>query len=215
MAGFYRVRQGDTLSSIAFDFGFCSYHRIYDNPRNAEFRERRPDPDLLFPDDLIYIPDREQKPVPIATDMRHCFKARIPMTLIRIAVQDAMGVPLKCRPYRLFIEHNEYKGQTDGNGIVERRTPVRAKTARLWIAGFEWEFQIGDLNPVSATLDGGISGIQMRLKNLGHHPAPASGTMGAETAAAIRDFQARHRPLSINGQCDDETLARLIKEHGC
>lgn len=52
------VRQGECLSAIAKRYGFASYRIIYDHPDNAELRRARPNPNLLFPGDVIVIPDR-------------------------------------------------------------------------------------------------------------------------------------------------------------
>jgi peptidoglycan hydrolase-like protein with peptidoglycan-binding domain len=74
--------------------------------------------------------------------------------------------------------------------------------------------RIGDLNPVKKTSDEGVSGIQMRLHNLGFNPGPIDGVMGPCTTAAIRAFQRKHPPLDVDGISGPETTERLLKEHG-
>ncbi len=53
---YYEVAGGDTLLDIAVSFGFHSYKPIYNHPNNSEFRRKRPNPNLIHPGDVIYIP---------------------------------------------------------------------------------------------------------------------------------------------------------------
>jgi len=55
----YTVQPGDTLSKIASKHGFNNYRDIYDHPSNAPFRAKRPNPNLIFPGDVIVIPEKE------------------------------------------------------------------------------------------------------------------------------------------------------------
>jgi len=56
MGHIHVVQRGDTLSRIASSNGLPNWRVIYDHPRNATFRARRPDPNLIHPGDQIYIP---------------------------------------------------------------------------------------------------------------------------------------------------------------
>jgi LysM domain len=53
----YTVRRGDTLTKIANGHGFRNWRAIYDHPDNAAFRRLRPNPNLIYPGDVIQIPD--------------------------------------------------------------------------------------------------------------------------------------------------------------
>lgn len=52
----YTVVSGDTLSGIAARFGLSSWRAIYDHERNAEFRAKRPDPNLIHVGDVLFVP---------------------------------------------------------------------------------------------------------------------------------------------------------------
>jgi hypothetical protein len=52
----YTVKPGDNLSAIARRFNVGSWQEIYNLPENAEFRRRRPNPNLIFPNDVVMIP---------------------------------------------------------------------------------------------------------------------------------------------------------------
>lgn len=54
----YTVQAGDTLTAIATRFGFASWRDIYYHPANEPFRRKRPNPDKIFPGDVLIIPGR-------------------------------------------------------------------------------------------------------------------------------------------------------------
>jgi hypothetical protein len=58
----YTVVRGDTLSGIARRHGLASWRELYNHPDNADFRRRRPNPDLIFPGDVVMIPGAEPTP---------------------------------------------------------------------------------------------------------------------------------------------------------
>lgn len=53
----YTVVRGDTLTKIANRRGFRNWRAIYDHPINAAFKRLRPNPNLIYPGDVIQIPD--------------------------------------------------------------------------------------------------------------------------------------------------------------
>ena len=57
MSRCYTVVRHDNLTVIARRFGLRGWRAIYDHPWNAAFRRRRPNPDLIHPGDILYIPD--------------------------------------------------------------------------------------------------------------------------------------------------------------
>jgi N-acetylmuramoyl-L-alanine amidase len=215
MAHWHEVAQGQTVSSIADQNGFRSYKTIYEHPENAEFRRLRQNPDLIFPGDRIYIPEITPKQVDAATGKRHRFVVASPRKVVRLIVQDFNGRPIRNTPYELRLESKVITGITDDRGLLEQPIPIQAREAKLRVNNYAWSLKIGDLNPVDDTSDAGVSGIQMRLKNLGFDPGPIDGIFGPRTEAAIRAFQKKHPPLSVDGVCGSQTTIRLLEEHGC
>jgi LysM repeat protein len=56
----YTVVKGDNLTFIARKFGVRSWRDIYFHPDNAAFRALRPNPDLIYPGDVLKIPTNLQ-----------------------------------------------------------------------------------------------------------------------------------------------------------
>ena len=56
MAGQYTVVRGDNLTAIAKRFGLPSWRELYYSPDNTAFRTKRPNPNLIYPGDVINVP---------------------------------------------------------------------------------------------------------------------------------------------------------------
>jgi LysM domain len=54
----HTVRTGETLATIARKYGHSDWKTIYDHPANAEFQRKRPNPNIILPGDVIFIPDQ-------------------------------------------------------------------------------------------------------------------------------------------------------------
>ena len=223
---YYNVKQGDNLSLIALVFGYKDHTTIYNHPNNADFKKQRPDPDILFPGDMVFIPNLVIKEQSCATDQRWNFVLRRPKKVLRIVVEDFEGKPMPNAAYRLTLqgtdqvrgrldrtEQQTLEGTTDGNGRIEHPVPLNARRGTLAIGSFVRDLKIGHLNPPSETEDEGVSGMQARLANLGFDPGPVDGQLGPRTEAAIRAFQAQYPPLAVDGICGPQTRQKLNAEH--
>jgi N-acetylmuramoyl-L-alanine amidase len=210
------VQQGEDLFVIAARYGFRDYRTIYDDAANAELRSLRPNPQVLFPGDVIAIPDREPRVEEGDTGRRHRFFVRAPQRLLRLRLRDPFGEPLVNEPYELVVD-----GVSVGSGLVtkpdgtlEHVIPTQARRGRLTTKDFAWDLRIGDLDPIRETPDSGRSGMQARLRNLGYYHGLLDGIVGPRTEDALRRFQADHG-LAVTGALDDATSAALIAAHGC
>jgi hypothetical protein len=63
----YTVRPGDNLTIIARRVGLRSWQELYNSPDNASFRAKRPNPNLIFPGDVIMVPDAASPTPPAPT----------------------------------------------------------------------------------------------------------------------------------------------------
>jgi N-acetylmuramoyl-L-alanine amidase len=215
MGQYHVVQQGECLARIAKKYGFSSYRTIYDDSANQEFRKKRPDPNLVYPGDQIFIPDKQPKVISVATGAQHTFTVQRPVRTLRLKFQDSDGRPLASTPYTLIVGNDTYLGETDGDGVLVETVVIDAETGTLKLNGMVWEVSIAHLNPLEETPDEGISGIQGRLRNLGYNPGAIDGVLGPRTTRAIREFQEDNPPLEVDGVCGPKTRAELLKKHGC
>ena len=63
----YTVQPGDNLTTIARRFRLSSWQQLYNSPDNAGFRAKRPNPNLIFPGDIIMVPDGSPPAPPART----------------------------------------------------------------------------------------------------------------------------------------------------
>lgn len=210
----HTVRQGECLVSIAKMYGFEDPSEIYQDANNADLRQRRPNPNLLYPGDTIVIPAHELKAFDLATGQRHRVVVQVPKRKIRVRMLDARREPMKNMPFKIEAGGRVYEGQSDGDGIVEKTVPAEVEAATLSIGDVTVPLQLGHLNPNDNTQDNGVSALQARLKNLGYAPGRIDGRIGPRTRAALRRFQADN-DLEVTGEPDDATLAALRDGHGC
>lgn len=216
MAGWHTVAQGECLSSLAKRHKLQSWRRIYDHPENASFRQAHPNPNVIYPGDVVYIPDVEVRNEDRPTDQKHRFVVGPDKTMLRIVVADEDGDPYKQHEYRLTIGDEVHEGKTSSRGMVEHAIDPEAHSGELivWWRGSPrrrciWKLNIGHLDPVERT-----TGIQARLNNLGFHSGPVDGIRGPITTAAVKRFQAKHK-LVVDGIPGPITQGKLREMHGC
>jgi hypothetical protein len=214
------VRQGECLSSIARRYGLASWRTVYDDPANAAFRGRRPNPNLIYPGDRIQVPALRDRAEPCATGAAHRFKARTPRTWLRLRLKTADGRALAGYEYQLRFESQQSTGTTDEAGSVTVEIQPDTEEADLVLPeiGVAWHLDVGHLDPAwdDAGNSAVVSGTQARLSNLGFDCGPIDGVLGPLTRSAIEQFQAavmqQSRP---DGETDQATIRRLVAEHGC
>lgn len=214
MAPWYTVRQGEDLHSIAEAHGLADWRAIFDHAENADFREKRPDPTLLFPGDRVFVPNRELRQQACETEKRHTFQLKVPTALIRIVLEDD-GQPCPDRKYQLTVGRLTYEGTTDAQGLLEQAVRPDAQTGQLkvWLDDdpaaepTTWTLQIAHLDPIDT-----IPGVQARLTNLGYDCGGEDGRIGPHTEAALKAFQAA-AGLEAGGQLDDATRSKLEEAH--
>jgi N-acetylmuramoyl-L-alanine amidase len=227
------VEQGECLARIAERYGFRSFRTVYDDPGNAALRERRPNPDLLYPGDVVFIPEKRRKEVPRSTGLRHLFRVAGQRRVLRLVIEDVAGEKMKSAEYELTIDGKVERGVIGADGLIEHEIPLDATAGTLIVkylindfkltghAGqkvvgqYVWPLEIAHLNPVKNAADKGVSGYQARLRNMGYDPGPIDGIVGPRTKAALIAFQEDNPPLSVDGICGPATLAKLVELYGC
>lgn len=213
---YYTVQQGDFVSKIAEAFGFTDYRTIWLHPNNADLKKLRQNPGILFPGDVVYIPDHQPRIEPRPTDQLHKFVKHIPELKLRLTVEDLYEKPISSAPCVLTIAGQNQDLITDSTGLLEQTIPPDAHEAALIVntpetafEGVQFPILIGDLNPVDE-----VTGQAARLTNLGYYFADVENPDPAEFASAVEEFQCDHG-LTVDGKCGPQTQAKLKQVHGC
>jgi hypothetical protein len=210
------IQQGECLSAIATKYGFATYRALYDHPENASLRWLRPNPNVIFPGDVVFIPDKEPKTRSCATTRQHNFVLHRTTVRLRLVLEDDKGVVLADRPYVLTVDGAEHRGRTSPDGMLDVQISARATRGELWIwpggtegptGGEVFALALGALDPVEE-----VTGVQARLNNIGYHCGNIDGLIGPATRRALRDFQA-HQGLDPSGAVDEPTRRRLREVH--
>lgn len=204
----HKVKSGECLSSIAHMYGF-SWDTIWSYSENSSLRNKR-DPNVLFPGDVVHIPERQTKKEAGATENRHTFRLKGEPVELRLRLLKN-NEPLADAEYILNAEGSVNTGKTDSDGNIRHRISPDAidGTLELPDSGKKFILKIGDLDPVTEN-----TGVQGRLKNLGFDCGPVDGIIGPRTRQALKSFQEAY-DLEVTGDADDDTRADLEEMHGC
>lgn len=205
----HTVKAGECLATIAANFGFQSWKTIYEAPENADFRNKRPNPNILYAGDKIVIPDKGQKKEDGNTEKKHRFNVPSAQWVFRIEMKDDEYNALDQMPFELRMDNHEIiRGQSKENGLIEIPIPPDVRSGILFFGGEVLDLRFGDLDPISR-----ITGVQARLNNMGYPAGPVDGIVGPRTRRAVSLFQ-KHERLSVtNGEITYETRHRLLEVH--
>jgi len=219
----YKVRQGDSMSSLARKHGFC-WETIWNHPENDQLKQQRGNPDILYPGDRVFIPALIQKEEIIETEQRHRFvvNGRASTLALILEYNDTVLADTRCC---FAVDGHWLEANTDSNGLLEARVSNRANNIHLLVfpnldnipTEIHWEISVGHLNPKDE-----MTGVQQRLANLGYceykcehkYERKIDGLLGAPLRSAIRTFQAVNN-LEASGEIDSATLDKLVVLHGC
>ena len=207
----YTIVEGDHLSSIAANAGFRDYNTVWQHPNNADLRTQRPDPHVLFPGDVLFIPDKETKFEPAATAKLNPFVVPASRLKLRLVLKDFDGLPMPGLACEVHIAGATYSLTSNGDGLIETSIPPGAHEGILKVDDLDLEvpIKVGFLDPHE-----GESGWKARLINLGYlQKNPDQPLNETRWAHALEEFQCDHG-LKLTGQPDDATKNKLKDLHG-
>ena len=202
----YTVGENDCFVNVAERFGF-SWKKLWNHPENAALKQKRKHLNILYPGDVIHIPDKDLHEVSCPTDKRHRFRKLSTTILLRLRLLED-GQPRRNLSYTLDVDGQIFSGTTDRDGKLEHTIPAEATGGSLITAEDSYALNIGRLDPVTE-----IAGVQERLKNLGYLGDAADGFLTESTKAALRAFQENHS-LDANGEMTEQTCNKLAEAHG-
>ena len=209
--GTYTIKQGDHIARVAGKFGFRHYETIWNAGENAKLRELRHDPNVLYPGDVLFIPEKKDKDEVKPTAKQHRFRVKISRLKLRILVRDFDDLPLKGTACRLEIGGKTYNLSTDGTGKIEQLIPESAEDGLLAIPDLDYEIPVhlGHLDPVETE-----SGWKARLINLGYYwGTVGDGDENLKLGWSLEEFQCDYH-LPVTGKPDGATRAKLKEVYG-
>ncbi len=215
------VQPGEHLAGIAAAHGFQSIRPIWEHPANAALREKRKNPNVLFPGDRLEIPEREERVESAATDKKHRFERAAQGLELRVKVLDQGRDPIEgecslvvgSSATAMPQEKDIYQGPLDPR-VTEARLDFPVSPAEKHRP--EIPISVGDLDPIEE-----LSGQQQRLNNLGYfagfRKTQAVDPKGVDLQLkwAVEEFQADHPPLTVDGVLGDQTRRKLRETYGC
>jgi hypothetical protein len=208
----YIVRQGDYLAKLAFVHGFDA-DEVWNDPKNDELKQLRPNPNILAPGDILYIPEKKEEERPIEKGTENTYTATVPKVEVVLVFLDGEQ-PLANEPCEVRGLGEPASGDpssTDDDGKLTLSVPVTIREVSVYFAqkNVNYNVRVGDMDPVSEP-----SGLCKRLTNLGFLPRhlPESANMNELLEYALLSFQ-KKKGLSPSGQVDAQTCEALIQEH--
>lgn len=206
----YVVKQGDYLARIAFARGFDA-DKVWADPKNAELRALRKSPDILYPGDILHVPDAAPQGLPLNSGTTNSYCLSIPK--VTLSVRFVIGeAPLASETFVIHGLGAPQSGTTDKNGSITIAAPVRVRevTVAFPNRGVQYPVRIGEMDPIEES-----SGVRKRLEHLGYcAPFDGESEEDAEDTIrfAIKAFQTA-KSLPATGVMDAATTSELLAAH--
>jgi hypothetical protein len=196
----YTVRQGESVESIATQFGHF-WQTVWNDPQNADLKAKRKSPHLLFPGDVVFVPALRLRQESLPTGKRTTFKRKGVPSRLRVAFLVA-NKPRAGAAYVLVVD-----------GVVDQPIDPCAQSATLHFTDdpddVVYTLDLRYLNPVDTP-----SGARERLRNLGYGGGDPGDDVDDDLGAALAEFQEDHG-MKPTGELDDATRAKLEEKHAC
>jgi hypothetical protein len=222
----YVIRQSDYLLKIAHKFNFDP-DTVWNDPKNDALRKARPNPNILFAGDLLYIPDQLNSDPPsheLIAGSTNTFVATDPPT-VSVAVKFVSEDDPSAYASKAYTvkELDLLTGlATDDEGMASFDAPLTLESATIVFTdtGESFLLRVGWINPIDTN-----SGVLQRLGHLGFlediglrrtYVVDDDGPEepdDATLALGLMAFQASQN-LPTSGVLDDATADALTKAHG-
>ncbi|QUM80929.1 LysM peptidoglycan-binding domain-containing protein [Moritella sp. 5] len=218
MAEQYTVVQGDTLPRIAKHHGFANYKAIYEHESNTDFRTKRDNPNIIYPGDVITIPDPEPVFMALASAKINVFKIKKHAEYFRADFKDSEGNSWAGKRVVLSLDGVETESLVNDDGTIEIELEENSAETGILSLYFDdgsqepseiFDVSLGHLDPVDTE-----TGIQARCRLLGFDCGDIDGNIAEKSTAGIKGFQAEHG-LAIDGNAAAITQAKLKEIYGC
>jgi N-acetylmuramoyl-L-alanine amidase len=191
--------------------GFLSGDHL-EPSENSDLKKTRKDPNVLFPGDVVFVPEKELRVEARSTDARHRFQRKGVPEFLSLRFLDEEE-PRAGEEYAVTIDGSfGPSGKLDADGACLLPIPPGSKSAILTLGdpsrNEKYPLSLGGLDPIEE-----ISGVAQRLFNLGYlETAPSVGDC-PELSDAVKAFQIYYKLPAENG-LDDATRQKLKEVHG-
>jgi len=211
----HTVKQGERMATIASQYKFLRWQTLWDFAGNADLKDLRKNPNILFPDDdEVVIPTKLKREAEVAGG-----KAKYVVKCGRETLRVGFAVGWD------WVERVSYtaKPDTGGPDLTDfldsdgwMRIDVPPNTSQVQVALWTddpdtpfatYELKVGELDPVRE-----VTGVQARLASLGYYDGAIDGDAGEVTAAAIAQFRSEYG-LPLGDQIDDDLRDALEGLH--
>ncbi len=198
----HTVAQGENLTLIAKKYGYSDYRLIYQHADNSEFRRQRPDPNILYPGDVLCIPEILPGTKTASTGKKSQYRVKSQVKeKLKIKVQDVEGSAWGGIKVKLEVEGELFELELGDDGLIEVEISPEVSTGWLKLfldKGSEnhthcYELCLNYLDPVEK-----LSGVQARCNALESECGEVDGVMGDNTEKAVKAFQGEY-DLDVDG----------------
>jgi hypothetical protein len=213
----HTVSQQEHLASIATDSQLASYAKVWNDPDNADLRQRREVPHALLPGDVVTIPVRDPLIYQRPTGKQHVFTVHLMPLILRLVVLNELERPIANEAGTLTSNGVDQDITTDGDGRFEAKIDNGTTSATLTLGTRTFCLSIGHLDPNDEA-----SGQLGRLKALGYFDGEVPEATEFEKQRS--DIEARMElawelfqdanGLKLTGQGDDESVKKLKEVFG-
>jgi hypothetical protein len=160
------IKQGDYLAKLAYQFGFDA-ETVWMDDKNSDLRTLRSNPNILFPSDVLYIPDPPAQPpagksLPVGQTSN--FTSDAPTIQVVVQFKGTDSSTFASQPFAVNELPDLTGLQTNGDGLATIDVPVTLSSITLTFStlGTSQSILIADMDPINT-----LSGIFKRLQHLG------------------------------------------------
>lgn len=211
----YKVKPGDHLTAIADRLGLEDTETLLSQPGNSALADRKR-PEMLDPDEILAIPDLKPMTFTLATGQRHKLTVKRPKAKLCVGMVTFVGQPSSASAAEVTLEGKPPETKSLDGGKLDMPIAPACGRATIKLAASDeskpdiaWNLQLGHLPRVESD-----DGLLARLRNMGYYRTVADELDERERRSAIEEFQ-HDQGLTLTGQLDDDTKAKIEEVYGC
>ena len=201
----HSVRQGECIESIAHAAGL-PWDAVWKHADNAGLRQVRKNPNVLFPGDVVHVPDGKSKSFAIDTGKTHTFVLSRAESSVLDVILARDGKPRANEDCTVLVRGvRDLPATTDAQGRLKVEISAKAKNVKVRMASDNsmFQFDLGHVDPIET-----LTGVQARLLALGYGCGDDEGELGMATRQALFRFR-KDNGLPASGELDDAVRGKL------